>query len=185
MKVILRLAWPTTLQCVIASCSWMVLPRLVAETGGTTASAGYQIAVRNVAFFILPARGLSNAAATLVGQNPGTKKTGRAEHSVYLTAQYNALFMGLVMVLFLCFSRPIIRLFSQDDAVIAYGVKSLQILGSGSIFYSIGMVMTQALNGASDTRTPTAINFIGLWLFQIPLAHFLAQGLDWRATGVI
>lgn len=183
IRSIITIAWPATLQFVIASGSWIVIARLVAETGGTTASAGYQIAIRNVVFFILPAWGLSNAAATLVGQNLGAKQVERAEQSVLITAKYNAIFMSFVMILFLFFSEPIIRLFSTDDAVVAYGALSLQIIGSAYIFYGIGMVMTQALNGAGDTRTPTLINFVCFWLFQIPLAYFLAKGIDLKSTG--
>lgn len=183
LKSIIHIGWPATIQFIIASGSWIILARLVAETGGTTASAGYQIAIRNVVFFILPAWGLSNAAATLVGQNLGAKQVDRAEQSVMLTAKYNAIFMAFVMFLFLFFANPIIRIFTQDEAVIAYGVLSLQIFGSGYIFYGIGMVMTQALNGAGDTRTPTIIYLICFWLFQIPLAYFLALGLDMKSTG--
>lgn len=183
IKAILDIAWPATFQFIIASGSWIVLTRLVAETGGTTASAGYQIAIRNVVFFILPAWGLSNAAATLVGQNLGAGQLQRAEESVKLTARYNAIFMSFVMLLFVFLSTPIIRIFSQDDAVIAYGAKALQIIGTAYIFYGVGMVMTQALNGAGDTKTPTIINFVCFWLFQIPLAYFMAKGLDMRATG--
>jgi putative MATE family efflux protein len=180
---IVKVAWPATLQFVIGSGSWIVLARLVAETGGTTASAGYQIAIRNVVFFILPAWGLSNAAATLVGQNLGAGHIARAEESVRITAKYNAIFMAGVMLLFIFFATPIIEVFTKDAAVIGYGAKALQIIGTGYIFYGIGMVMTQALNGAGDTRTPTLIHFIGFWLFQIPLAYFLAKGLDLRHLG--
>ncbi len=183
IKAIIKIASPATFQFIIASGSWIILARLVAETGGTTASAGYQIAIRNVVFFILPAWGLSNAAATLVGQNLGAKQLDRAEKSVLLTAKYNVIFMAFVMVLFVFFSEPIIRLFTADNAVVAYGSKALQIMGFGYVFYGIGMVMTQALNGAGDTKTPTYINLIGFWLFQIPLAYFLAKGLDMKETG--
>lgn len=183
IKAIVAIAWPATFQFIIASGSWIILARLVAETGGTTASAGYQIAIRNVVFFILPAWGLSNAAATLVGQNLGAKQVDRAEQSVMITAKYNVIFMACVMVLFVFFSEPIIRLFTADNAVVAYGAKALQIMGFGYVFYGIGMVMTQALNGAGDTKTPTYINLIGFWCFQIPLAYFLAKGLDMRETG--
>lgn len=185
VKAIVNIAWPATFQFVIASGSWIVLTRLIAETGGTTASAGYQIAIRCVVFFILPAWGLSNAAATLVGQNLGAKEIQRAEKSVMLAAKYNAIFMSLVTVLFVFFARPIILLFSHDEAVVAYGVKALQIIGSGYIFYGIGMVMIQSLNGAGDTRTPTIINFVCFWLFQIPLAYLLAKGLHWNTTGAM
>jgi len=183
IRSIVTIAWPATFQFIIASGSWIILARLVAETGGTTASAGYQIAIRNVVFFILPAWGLSNAAATLVGQNLGAKQLQRAEQSVLLTAKYNAIFMSFVMLLFLFFANPIIRIFTQDAEVIKFGARALQIIGSAYIFYGIGMVMTQALNGAGDTKTPTIINLLGFWVFQIPLAYFLAKGLDWKSTG--
>lgn len=183
IRSLIQVAWPATLQFIIASGSWIVLARLVAETGGTIASAGYQVAVRNVVFFILPAWGLSNAAATLVGQNLGAKEVGRAEQSVYLSAKYNAIFMAVVMLIFLFLSAPIIRLYSNDANVVAYGAQALQIIGAGYIFYGIGMVMTQALNGAGDTRTPTVINFVGFWLFQIPFAYLLAKGFNLQSTG--
>ncbi len=183
IRSIFNVGWPATLQFIIASGSWIVLVRLVAETGGTEASAGYQIAIRNVVFFILPAWGLSNAAATLVGQNLGAGQVKRAEESVMLTAKYTAFFMGFVMLLFMFFSTPIIRIFSQDSAIVEFGARSLQIIGTGYIFYGVGMVMTQALNGAGDTKTPTLINFFGFWLFQIPLAYALAIGLEMKTTG--
>jgi putative MATE family efflux protein len=183
IRSIVKLAWPATLQFIIASGSWIILARIVAQTGGTTASAGYQIAIRNVVFFILPAWGLSNAAATLVGQNLGAKQVERAEKSVFLTAKYNAIFMSFVMLLFVFFSYPIIHFFTQDEAVIAFGSRALKIIGTGYIFYGIAMVMTQALNGAGDTRTPTVINFVCFWLFQVPLAYYLSEGLGLHSTG--
>ena len=183
VKTLISVAWPATFQFIIQSGSWIVLSMLVARTGGTDASAGYQVAIRNIVFFILPAWGLSNAAATLVGQNLGARQPERAEKSVLLTAKYNALFMAGVTFLFLLFSFPIISIFTKDIAVLNYGTKALQIIGSGYIFYGIAMVMMQALNGAGDTRTPTWINFIGFWLFQIPLAYFMAKGMDWGPVG--
>ncbi len=183
MKTIVKIAWPATLQFVIASGSWILLTRLVAETGGTAASAGYQIAFRNFIFFILPAWGLSNAAATLVGQNLGAKHFDRAEKSVLITTKYNAIFMAFVMVLFLFFATPIVGIFTQNEEVLKFGALALQIMGSGFIFYGISMVLIQALNGAGDTKTPTIINFVCFWLFQIPLAYFLANNLNLKSTG--
>ncbi|NCT74737.1 MAG: MATE family efflux transporter [Chitinophagaceae bacterium] len=174
IRSLFSIAWPATFQFLIASGSWIVLAWLVAHTGGTEASAGYQVAIRNVVFFILPAWGLSNAAATLVGQNLGAGQPERAEKSALLTARYNAFFMAGVTLLFLLLAEPIIRIFTQEEVVVAYGVKALMIIGSGYIFYGIGMVMVQALNGAGDTRTPTLINFFCFWIFQIPLAYLLA-----------
>lgn len=175
IRTLFEVAWPATLQFVIQSGSWIVLAALVAHTGGTDASAGYQVAIRNVVFFILPAWGLSNAAATLVGQNLGAKQPDRAERSVVLTMKYNAIFMAGVMLLFLLFASPIISIFTAEPEVHKFGVLSLQIIGSGYIFYGIGMVMIQALNGAGDTKTPTWLNFAGFWLFQIPLGYLLAK----------
>jgi putative MATE family efflux protein len=183
IKSIIAIASPATMQFIIASGSWIILAKLVAETGGTTASAGYQIAIRNAVFFIMPAWGLSNAAATLVGQNLGAKQLQRAEDSVWMTLKYNTVFMGLVTILFVFFSKPIIHIFTQDEAIAAYSVVSLQIFGAGYIFFGIGMVLTQALNGAGDTKTPTIINFVCFWLFQIPLAYFLSIVMDLKATG--
>lgn len=184
IKAMIKLAWPATFQFVIASGSWIVLTRLVAEAGGTEASAGYQIAIRNIVFFILPAWGLSNAAATLVGQNLGAGLPGRAEKSVMLATKYNAIFMVFVSILFIFFSPQIISFFSDQIEVNRIGVNALQIIGSGFIFYGIGMVMIQSLNGAGDTRTPTWINFFGFWVFQIPLAYFIKEFTDFGLTGI-
>jgi len=183
VKSLVGIAWPATLQFLIASGSWIVLTRLVAETGGTEASAGYQIAIRNVVFFILPAWGLSNAAATLVGQNLGAGQPLRAEQSVMLTAKYNAIFMAFVSLLFIFFATPVISIFSQDAEVKKIGGTALQVIGFGYIFYGVGMVMIQSLNGAGDTKTPTIINFACFWLFQIPLAYLLAKGLGMGPLG--
>lgn len=183
IQAIIKIAWPATFQFIIASGSWIVLAKIVADTGGTTATAGYQIALRNFVFFILPAWGLSNAAATLVGQNLGANQPERAEKSAMLTLKYNAIFMSSVMFIFLLLPYPIVRIFTADEGVAKYAVTALQIMGSGFVFYAVGMVMMQALNGAGDTKTPTWINFICFWLLQIPLAYFLAIGLDMKATG--
>ncbi len=183
MKNLIGIAWPATFQFLIASGSWIVLAWLVSTTGGTSASAGYQVAIRNFVFFILPAWGLSNAAATLVGQNLGANQPERAERSVLLTARYNALFMAGVTLTFLLFAHPIINVFTKEPDVLQTGTLALRIISSGYIFYGIGMVMIQALNGAGDTKTPTLINFAGFWLFQIPLALLLAKGLEMGATG--
>jgi Na+-driven multidrug efflux pump len=183
MKTIFEVAWPATLQFFIQSGSWIVLAYLVSVTGSTDASAGYQAAIRNVVFFILPAWGLSNAAATLVGQNLGAGQPGRAEQSVTLTAKYNAAFMALVTILFVFFSKPIIQIFTNEPEVQYYGQTALQIIGAGYIFYGIGMVMIQALNGAGDTKTPTWINFFGFWIFQIPLAFLLAKTFSLGPVG--
>lgn len=183
VKSLFSISWPAIFQFFMASGSWIILARLVAETGGKDASAGYQIAIRNVVFFILPAWGLSNAAAALVGQNLGAKQPDRAEKSVLLTTKYNAIFMSFVTLLFVLFAKPIISLFNSNPIVVQYGVQSLQIIGAGYIFYGIGMVMIQALNGAGDTRTPTWINFFGFWIFQIPLAYLLVKVLKMGVVG--
>jgi Na+-driven multidrug efflux pump len=183
LKSIIAIGWPATLQFLINSGSWIFLARLVAETSGTTATAGYQIALRNFVFFILPAWGLSNAAATLVGQNLGAKNPQRAEQSVYMTAKYSAFLMGAVMFLFIFLADPIMQIYTHDEEVIRWGVLALRWIGSANIFYGLGMVMIQALNGAGDTRTPTRISFICFWLFQIPFAYLLAIGFNLKAVG--
>jgi putative MATE family efflux protein len=183
IKSLAKISWPAIVQFFMGSGSWIMLSRLVAEIGGKDASSGYQIAIRNVVFFILPAWGLSNAAATLVGQNLGAKQPWRAEKSVLLTTKYNVFFMSLVVVLFVVFPGAIISIFTNETQVHSYAVQALRVIGTGYIFYGVGMVMIQALNGAGDTKTPTLINLAGFWLFQIPLAYFLAKGLRWGPIG--
>jgi putative MATE family efflux protein len=183
LKSIVAIAWPATLQFLINSGSWIFLTRLVAETGGTAASAGYQLAIRNFIFFLLPVWGLSNAAATLVGQNLGAKNPQRAEQSVYMTAKYCAFLMGIVMFIFIFLPGFILQIYTHDENIIRYGTLTLRWFGSANIFYGISMVMMQALNGAGDTRTPTIINFFCFWLFQIPLAYILAYNFHLKATG--
>ncbi|MFN8248812.1 MAG: MATE family efflux transporter [Ferruginibacter sp.] len=184
IRSLIDIAWPATLQFLIGSGSWIVLASLVVQTGHSDASAGYQIAIRIVFFFILPAWGMSNAAATLVGQNLGAGRPDRAELSVKQTAKYNAVFMGLVSLIFLCFAEFIISFFTKDEVVKTYAVNALRIVSAGYVFYGIGMVMANAFNGAGDTKTPTAINLFGFWFFQVPLAYLLARNLGFGPTGV-
>ncbi len=184
IRGIIKLAWPATLQFMIGSGSWIILASLVVTTGHAEASAGYQIAIRIVMFFILPAWGMSNAAATLVGQNLGAGNPGRAADSVWQTAKYNALFMGIVSLFFLGLAEPIVGFFTSDPTVSGYAVNALRIMSAGYIFYGIGMVMVNALNGAGDTRTPTVINLIGFWAFQVPFAWLLAKVLQMGPLGV-
>jgi putative MATE family efflux protein len=184
IRSLIKVAAPTIFQFMIASCSWVVLARLVADTGHSVTSAGFQTALRVVLFFILPAWGLSNAAATLVGQNLGAKQLERAEESVMTTAKYNAVFMGLVSLIFLFGAYPIISFFTNDEHVKVIAVKALRIMASGYVFYGIGMVMANSFNGAGDSWTPTWINLAGFWFFQIPLAYALTLYFDFGSTGV-
>lgn len=182
IKHVINIAAPATFQFLVASGSWIILTAIVAQSG-ETASAGYITALRIVMFFILPAWGLSNAAATLVGQNLGAQQPERAEQSVLKTAKYNAIFMGIVTVLFFLLAPFIIGFFAEKEDTREIAVRAMLIISSGYIFYGIGMVMANAFNGAGDTKTPTIINAIGFWLFQIPLAFFLSKTLNLGATG--
>ena len=184
IRSLISIAWPGTLQFLIGSGSWIVLARLVVQTGHSDASAGYQIAIRIILFFLLPAWGMSNAAATLVGQNLGALQPERAELSVIKTAKYNAIFMGVVTVLFMLFAPYIISFFTKEASVTGYAVSAVRIVSAGFLFYGIGMVMGNAFNGAGDTRTPTIINLFGFWFFQIPLAYLLSKGLGMGPVGV-
>lgn len=184
IKALVKIAAPGVLQFVIASCSWIFLAQLVATTGGDHGSAGYQTALRIMMFFILPAWGLSNAAATLVGQNLGAKKVERAEKSVFTTAKYNVIFMAIITVITLVFSSSLISFFTNDLIIQKIAVEALQTMCLGYVFYGIGMVLINTFNGAGDTWTPTMINFFGFWLFQIPLAYLLAKYCKLGPTGV-
>ncbi|HYG18645.1 MAG TPA: MATE family efflux transporter [Ohtaekwangia sp.] len=170
-------------QFLIASASWIFLYRIISHFG-SAAMAGYTFAIRVIIFAILPAWGMANAAATLVGQNLGAGQPDRAEKSVWRAAFFNMIFLAIITFLFLMFARPILNLFSDDPEVIRNGVKCLQIVSIGYVFYAYGMVVTQAFNGAGDTRTPTLINFFGFWLFQIPFAYSLAILLELGSPGV-
>jgi putative MATE family efflux protein len=179
---LLRVSLTGILQFAVADVSWIGLVRIVSMFGAA-ALAGYTIAIRIVIFVILPSWGLSNAAATLVGQNLGAKQPERAEQSVWRTGLYNMVFLGSVGVFFIFFADPIIRLFTSDPAVVPLGVSCLRILSYGNIGYAYGMVMLQAFNGAGDTVTPTIVNFFGFCMLELPLAYVLAVPLHLRTNG--
>ena len=183
MSRLIRVALNGMFQYGIGQLSWMFLVRLV-STFGSVAVAGYTVAIRIFFFAILPPWGLSGAAATLVGQNLGAQKPDRAERSVWQTAFYNMLFLAAVGLIFIFFPEPIIRLFTRDPAVIAFGVDCLRIICYGNLAYAYGMVIVQSFNGAGDTFTPTVVNLFGYWLFQIPLAYWLAFHTPLGSRGV-
>lgn len=185
---LVRLSSTAVLQFVIATASWTGLVVIIAGFG-TVAVAGYQIGLRVIVFVILPAVGLANAAATLVGQNLGAGKPDRAERSVWLAGGLNAGLLGLAGLFFVVFPDLVISIFTTEPEVAAYGRNCLRIVGYGYAFYGLGMVMESSFNGAGDTVTPTWLNFIVFWLFEIPLAYVLAykfemgpQGVFWAIT---
>jgi putative MATE family efflux protein len=170
-------------QFLIGSASWIFLMRIMSEFG-SAAQAGYVIAIRIIIFAILPAWGMSNAAATLVGQNLGAGQPDRAEKSVWRAAFLNMLFMGLVTILSFTLATPVLQFFTQDEVTLRNGILCLQIVCLGYIFYAYGMVINQSFNGAGDTRTPIIISFFGFWIFQIPVAYALATWLKVGPVGV-
>jgi putative MATE family efflux protein len=179
---LMRVSLTGILQFAIAHTSWIGLVRII-SIFGAAALAGYTIAIRIVIFVILPSWGLSNAAATLVGQNLGAGHPERAEKAVWRTGLYNVIFLGSVGAVFVIFAEPIIRLFTHDPAVVPLGAACLRIVSYGNLGYAYFMVMMQAFNGAGDTITPTIVNFFGFWLFEIPLAYWLAIPLKMRSNG--
>jgi putative MATE family efflux protein len=183
MATIVRLSGTAVFQAFIGTTSWVALMRIVARFG-STAVGGYGIAMRVVLFALLPSWGMANAAATLVGQNLGAGRPDRAEQAVWRAALYNLAFLGCTGLLFVVFGHAIVRTFSSDPAVVSYGTSALRIISCGFLFYAYGMVLTQALNGAGDTWTPTLINLFCFWLLEIPLAWLLAQPLGFGPTGV-
>jgi len=179
---LLRVSLTGILQFAIAHTSWIGLVRIV-SLFGSAALAGYTIAIRIVIFIILPSWGLSNAAATLVGQNLGAKRPDRAESAVWRTGFYNMVFLGAIGVFFIFLAEPVVRLFTNDPEVIPLAASCLRILSYGNIGYAYGMVMLQAFNGAGDTVTPTIVNLFGFWVLEIPLAYTLAIPLHMRSKG--
>jgi putative MATE family efflux protein len=180
---LVRVSLTGIVQFAIQNTSWIGLVRIVSFFGAA-AVAGYTIAIRIVIFVILPSWGLSNAAATLVGQNLGAKHPERAEKSVWRTGFYNMLFLGGVGLIFVIFAEPIVHLFTQDPVVVPLAASCLRLVSYGNIGYAYGMVMLQAFNGAGDTVTPTIVNFFGFWLLEIPLAYWLAMRTGLRSNGV-
>ncbi len=160
-------------QFLIGTSSWIFLMRIMSEFGSEVL-AGYTIAIRVMMFTMMPAWGMSNAAATLVGQNLGANQPQRAEDSVWKTGKYTAIFMAIVSLAYLLFAKTIIGWFTNEIEVIKQGALCLQIIAAGYIFYAYGMVVIQSFNGSGDTRTPTYINFICFWLFQLPFAYLAA-----------
>lgn len=170
-------------QFLIGTSSWVFLMRMMSEFGSEVL-AGYTIAIRVMLFTLMPSWGMSNAAATLVGQNLGAKQPERAETSVWKTGRYNAYFMAIVSVIYLLFAYDIVGWSNDNPVVIENGGLCLQIIAAGYIFYAYGMVVTQAFNGAGDTKTPTKINLIAFWMFQLPFAYLAAITFKMGALGV-
>jgi putative MATE family efflux protein len=182
MGRLLRVSFTGILQFAIAHASWILLVRIVSNFGAASV-AGYTVAIRIVVFFILPSWGLSNAAATLVGQNLGAKQPDRAEQAVWRTGLYNMVFLGSIGVFFIVFATPVVKLFVIDPEVIPIAAVALRTFACGNIGYAYGMVMLQAFNGAGDTLTPTVVNFFGFWVLELPLAWALAVFIGMRAEG--
>ena len=180
---LIRVSLTGILQFAIANTSWIGLVRIV-SIFGSAALAGYTIAIRIVIFVILPSWGLSNAAATLVGQNLGAGHPQRAEQAVWRTGLYNMLVLGIIGVVFIFTATPLVSLFTHDPTVVPLAASALRILSYGNIAYAYGMVMLQSFNGAGDTVTPTIVNFFGFWVLEIPLAWWLALHLGLHSAGV-
>jgi putative MATE family efflux protein len=183
MASMLRLSGSGTLQILIGTASYVALVRIL-SVFGSSALAGYTIGIRLIIFALLPSFGISNAAATMVGQNLGAGKPDRAERAVWTAAFYNMIFLGVVGLVFVLAASPIVSLFTDDPVVSRYAVGCLRIVSCGFLFYAYGMVLTQSFNGAGDTWTPTFINLVVFWALELPLAWVLAHAGGFEATGV-
>ena len=183
MLRLIRLSLGGMFQNLIGMASWIVMVRIIA-TFGSAAVASYTLAMRIMIFALLPSWGMANAAATMVGQNLGAKKPQRAESAVWHAGLYNMVFLGLVALVFIAFAGPIIRLFTSDPLVAPMAATALRTVSYGFIFYAWGMVLVQAFNGAGDTVTPTILNVICFWGWQLPLAWFLAFPAHMGAMGI-
>ncbi len=180
---LIRLSLNAIFQYMVQMASWIAMVRIIASFG-SAATAAYTVAFKVIIFAILPSWGMSNAAATLVGQNLGAGKPARAESSVWRTGLYNMLFLGTIGVLFIAFAPQIIALFTTDPVVARFAVSALRLFSYGNVSYSYGMVITAAFNGAGDTATPTTLNLVCFWLCQIPLAWALAFHTGLGPNGV-
>jgi putative MATE family efflux protein len=183
MASLLRLSASGTFQVLIGTASYVGLVRIVSSFG-SGALAGYTIAIRLVIFCLLPSWGLSNAAATMVGQSLGAGKPDRAEQAVWIAGRYNMVVLGVVGLVFIALAGPIIQLFTDDATAAPIGALALRTMSYGFVFYALGMVLTSAFNGAGDTWTPTWINLVCFWLWEIPLAYVLARVIGLGPLGV-
>jgi putative MATE family efflux protein len=183
MWQMMRLSGSGTFQILVGSASWIALVRII-STFGSDALAGYTIAMRVIMFALLPSWGLSNAAATMVGQGLGARKPDRAERAVWIAAKYNLWFLGGVGVIFVALAGPIASIFTSDPAVAQYAVAGLRTVAFGFPFYAYGMVLTSAFNGAGDTWTPTWMNLFVFWAWGIPLAYVLGISVNRGPRGV-
>ena len=183
MSRLLRLSSTATFQVFIGMASWIGLVRIISSFG-SDAVAGYTFGIRVILFALLPSWGMSNAAATMVGQALGAKQPERAEHAVWQAGFYNMIFLGLVGLVFIVFAPQIIGLYTADPHVAAYGIDCLRVVSYGFLFYAYGMVLGQSFNGAGDTWTPTIINLFVFWLWEIPLAFVLSVHFDLGPRGV-
>ena len=183
MMRLIRLSASGTFQVFIGMASWIGLIRIISSFG-SDALAGYTIGIRVIVFALLPSWGMSNAAATMVGQALGARKPERAERAVWQAGFYNMCFLGIVGLVFVLCAKPIVGIFTSDPNVAKHGVNCLRVVACGFLFYGYGMVLTQSFNGAGDTWTPTVINLFVFWLWEIPLAYVLAIVFDFGPFGV-
>jgi len=183
MAKIARLAWSAMIQLLIGMGSWIALTRVLA-TFGSNVIAGYTIGIRVIMFALLPAAGLANAAATMVGQALGAKKPERAVEAVRIAGMYNMVVLTVVGGLLALFASTIARFFTPNPEVIPFATDALRIVALGFPFYAWGMVISQSFNGAGDTRTPTLLNLLVFWCWEIPLAYLLAIKLGMGPRGI-
>ncbi|MFI5280081.1 MAG: MATE family efflux transporter [Gemmatimonadales bacterium] len=183
MGQLVRLSGSGIFQILVGTTSWIGLVRVIAAFGSNVL-AGYTIGIRVIIFALLPSWGLSNAAATLVGQNLGAKQPERAARSAWMAGFYNTLVLGTVGLLFVVFTRPIIGIFTHDPTIVPWGVSCLRIVSAGFVFYAYGMVLSNAFNGAGDTWTPTWLNLVCFWLWEVPLAWYLSSKPSLGPSGV-
>jgi putative MATE family efflux protein len=170
-------------QMIIAMTSWIFVMRILAEFGSSVV-AGATIALRIMMFTMMPAWGMSNAVATLVGQNLGARLPDRAERSVWVTGVWNMVFLIGVSILYSLMSDSLVGFFTDDPSVIAVGARWLTIVSYSYFVYGWWMVSVQAFNGAGDTGTPTKINLVFFWFFQIPLSYLMAKVFNFGYAGV-
>ena len=180
---LVRISATGMFQVFVGMASWVVLIRILAGFGSEVL-AGYTIGIRVIIFALLPSWGMSNAAATMVGQALGAGKPDRAEKSVWIAGLYNMIFLGIAGALFLLFAPQIVEFFTSDPVPLRYGVMCLRTVSTGFLFYAYGMVFTQSFNGAGDAWTPTIINLFCFWMLELPLAYLLSHVLDVGPFGV-
>jgi Na+-driven multidrug efflux pump len=144
---------------------------------GTTVYAAHQVGLAIEAISFMPGYGIAVAAATMVGQNLGAGRPEQARISAFEANRLAVILMSSMALLFFFFPYALLRGFTNDPAVIEYGILYMKIVAFAQVPLAITMVLAGSLRGAGDTGFIMFATIAGMWLVRIPVTAFLATVL--------